>query len=213
LQAARIHFAAGAAMRAEIRDYCPNGLYVAFKEGKTPDAAIPVLMGARVQVAFAVDDSGVFRLNGHIAHISPGGVGVFVAVMPEGTLQALRTAGERLARTDFARTGADPTPQQAQPLLLECTRLFRSVLDAVMLDFFQRAVESLGEAGQGETVFWSDPTITTGPGTDAAPQRDRRRFLQCHPRPHPECRADDRSVPTRQQTSWPSSTRANSRTG
>ncbi|MBS1222708.1 MAG: hypothetical protein H6R23_2328, partial [Proteobacteria bacterium] len=153
LQAARIRFAEGAAMRAEIRDYCPNGLYVAFKEGKTPDAAIPVLMGARVQVAFAVDDSGVFRLNGHIAHISPGGVGVFVAVMPEGTLQALRTAGERLARTDFARTGADPTPQQAQPLLLECTRLFRGVLDAVMPDFFQRAVESLGEAGQGETSF------------------------------------------------------------
>jgi hypothetical protein len=153
LQAARIRFAAGAAIRAEIRDYCPNGLYVAFKEGKTPDAAIPVLMGARVQVAFAVDDSGVFRLNGHIAHISPGGVGVFVAVMPEGTLQALRTAGERLARTDFARTGADPAPQQAQPLLLECTRLFRGVLDAVMPDFFQRAVESLGEAGQGETSF------------------------------------------------------------
>ncbi len=153
LQSARVRFGEGEAILSEIRDYCSNGLYVAFLEEKTPDAAIPALMGTRVQVAFAVDDSSVFRLNGRVAHVSPGGVGVFVAVMPEGTLQALRTAGERLARSDFARTGTDPTPQQAQALQLECTSLFRSFLDAVMQDFFQRAAECLSEAGQDEMSF------------------------------------------------------------
>jgi diguanylate cyclase (GGDEF)-like protein len=153
LQTARVRFGEGEAILAEIRDYCPNGLYVAFLEGKTPDAAIPALMGTRVQVAFVAGDSGVFRLNGRVAHVSPGGVGVFVAVMPEGTLRALRTAGEPQGRPDAVRTRADPTPQQTQALQLECASLFRSALDAVMLDFFQRAMERLGEAGQGEMDF------------------------------------------------------------
>jgi hypothetical protein len=153
LQTARVRFSEGEAMLAEIRDYCPNGLYMAFVEGKTPDAAIPALMGTRVQVAFAVDNTSVFRLNGRVAHVSPGGVGIFIAVMPEGTLRALRAAGERLARPESPRAGGDPTPQQAQALQLECASLFRSALEAMMQDFFQRAVESLGEAGQGETSF------------------------------------------------------------
>jgi len=153
LQTARIRFGEGEAILAEIRDYCPNGLYMAFVEGKTPDAATPALMGTRVQVTFAVDNTSVFRLNGRVAHVSPGGVGIFIAVMPEGPLRALRAAGERLARSAFARTGTDPIPQQAEALQLECTRLFRSVLDMVMLDFFQRAVELLGKAGQGEMSF------------------------------------------------------------
>ncbi|MBU1396706.1 MAG: DUF1631 domain-containing protein, partial [Gammaproteobacteria bacterium] len=153
LQAARTRFGEGEAIFSEIRDYCPNGLFVAFPEGTTPDAAIPALMGTRVQVAFAVDDFGVFRLNGRVAHVSPGGVGVFVAAMPERTLQALRTASERLARSGFTPAGSDPTPQQSQALQLECTSLFRSFLGAVMQDFFQRAVECLSEAGQDEMNF------------------------------------------------------------
>ena len=153
LQTARVRFGEGEAFLAEIRDYCPNGLYMAFVEGKTPDAAIPALMGTRVQVAFAVDDAGVFRLNGRVAHLAPGGVGIFVAVMPEGALRALRAAGEGLARPDDPRTASAPTPQQAQALQLECARLFRSALDAMMQDFFQRAMERLGEAGQSEIDF------------------------------------------------------------
>ncbi|KVW93144.1 hypothetical protein ABW22_15080 [Thiobacillus denitrificans] len=153
MQTARVRFSEGEAILAEIRDYCPNGLYMAFVEGKTPDAAIPALMGTRVQVAFAVDGASVFRLNGRVAHVSPGGVGIFVAVMPAGTLQALRTASERLARSDSARTGSDSTPQQAQALQLACTSLFHSFLDAVLQDFFQRAVECLNEAGQDELSF------------------------------------------------------------
>ncbi len=153
MQTARVRFSEGEAILAEIRDYCSNGLYVAFEEGKTPDAAIPALMGTRVQVAFAVDDASVFRLNGRVAHVSPGGVGIFVAVMPEGTLRALRAAGGRLARPDDPRTESAPTPQQAQALQLECASLLRSALEAMMQDFFQRAMERMGEAGQGEIDF------------------------------------------------------------
>ncbi|MCG7754957.1 hypothetical protein, partial [Flavihumibacter cheonanensis] len=38
-------------------------------------------------------------------------------------------------------------------LQLACTSLFRSFLDEVLQDFFQRAVERLGEAGQDESSF------------------------------------------------------------
>ncbi|MBW8370310.1 MAG: DUF1631 family protein [Thiobacillus sp.] len=73
--------------------------------------------------------------------------------MPESALQALRSASERLARPVFARGRPDLSPQQAQALQLECTSLFRSFLNAVMQDFFQRAAERLGEAGQDEPSF------------------------------------------------------------
>jgi len=153
LQAARTRFGEGGGIRTEIRDYCPNGLFVAFPEGMTPDAAIPALMGSRVQVAFAVDDFGMFRVNGRVAHVSPGGVGVFVAGIPERTLLALRTANERLARSGLSPTGLGTTLQQAQALQLECMTLFRTFLDAVMQDFFECAAERLGEAEQNEIDF------------------------------------------------------------
>ncbi|MDP2253331.1 MAG: DUF1631 family protein, partial [Thiobacillus sp.] len=153
LQTARIRFGEGAAISAEIRDYCPTGLYVAFAGDGTPDAALPALQGAPVQVAFAVGDSGMFRFNGQVARIAPGGMGIFVAAMPEDALQALRTASERLARPDSAWAASDLGPQQAQAPQLACTSLFRSFLDEVLQDFFQHAVERLGEAGQDESSF------------------------------------------------------------
>ena len=152
-QTARIRFGEGAAIPVEIRDYCPTGLYVAFSGDSTPDAALPALQGAPVQVAFAVGDSGVFRFNGRVARVAPGGLGIFVSAMPEDALQALRTASERLARPDSAGAASDLSPRQAQALQLECTSLFRSFLDGVLQDFFQRAVERLTEAGQDEMSF------------------------------------------------------------
>ena len=153
LQTARIRFGDGAAIPSEIRDYCQTGLYVAFLGDGTPDAALPALVGTAVQVEFAVADSAVFRCSGRVARVSPGGVGVFVAAMPEGALQALRSASVRLTQSDFSQGRARLSPQQAQALQLECTSLFRSFLNAVMQDFFQQAVERLGEAGQDEPSF------------------------------------------------------------
>ncbi len=75
LQTARIRFGEGAAIPSEIRDYCQTGLYVAFLEERTPEAAIPALMGTPVQVEFSVADSAAFRCNGRVARVSPGGVG------------------------------------------------------------------------------------------------------------------------------------------
>lgn len=153
LQTAHIRFGEGAAIPCEIRDYCPTGLYVAFPGEATPDAALPALAGTPVQMAFSVGNSGTFRFNGWVARVNPGGVGVFVSAMPEDALQALRTASERHVRADFARAGSGLAPQQVQALQQECASLFRSLLDAVMQEFFQRAAERLGEAGQDEPGF------------------------------------------------------------
>jgi diguanylate cyclase (GGDEF)-like protein len=153
LQAARIRFGEGVAIPAEIRDYCLTGLYVAFPGKGTPDAAIPALLGTPVQVEFAVGNSGPFRFEGRVAHVSPGGVGVFVAAMPEDALQALRTAGGRLAGPATTAAASDLSPQRAQALQLECTSQLSSFLDTVMQDFFQKAVERLTEAGQDALSF------------------------------------------------------------
>jgi diguanylate cyclase (GGDEF)-like protein len=150
LQTARIRFVDGIAIPSEIRDYCQTGLYVAFLGEGTPDAAIPALVGAPVQVEFAIGDSGMFRLNGRVAHVSPGGVGVYASALPAGALQALRAASEWVGLPD---AGADLGPQQTHALQQECASQFHRFLDAVMGDFFQRAVERLGEAEQNETSF------------------------------------------------------------
>ena len=92
LQNAQIRFGEGEAIPAEIRDYCQTGLYVAFPGERTPDAALPALVGDSVQVVFEAGASGAFRCKGRVAHVSPGGVGVFTATLPEGVVQALRAA-------------------------------------------------------------------------------------------------------------------------
>ncbi|MBW8329980.1 MAG: DUF1631 family protein [Thiobacillus sp.] len=152
LQTARIRFGEGVAIPSEIRDYCQTGLYVAFLEESTPEAAIPALMGTPVQVEFSVADSAAFRCNGRVARVSPGGVGVFVAAMPEGALHALRRASTRVPRSD-AKSGSGLSSQRTQALQLECTSLFRSFLNAVMQDFFQRAEVHLSEAGEDAPSF------------------------------------------------------------
>lgn len=153
LQTARIRFGEGVGIPSEIRDYCQNGLYVAFLGDDTPDAALSSLIGAPVQVEFSVPESAPYICSGRVTRVSPGGVGVFVASMSDGALRALRRASARLARPVSAQTSSRLSPQQAQALQLECTSLFRSFLNAVMEDFFQGAVERLGLAGQDESSF------------------------------------------------------------
>ncbi len=156
LQSAQIRLGEGAAIPAEIRDYCQTGLYVAFPGDRTPDAALPVLVGALAGVGFAVgegDSARSYQLNGWVARVSPGGVGVFVPAMPETALQALRAASARLARPDTAQCGSNLSPQQAQALQQECTSQFRNFLDAVMQEFFLQSMERLAQAGQDELSF------------------------------------------------------------
>jgi diguanylate cyclase (GGDEF)-like protein len=141
------------AVPCEIRDYCPTGLYVAFAGEATPDDALSALADTPVEVAFVVAHSGSFRFGGRVARVAPGGLGIFVAAMPEDALQALRTASERSARSDAVGAGPDLSPQQAQALQQECASQFFRFLEAVMQDFFKRAVERLGEAGQDEPSF------------------------------------------------------------
>jgi diguanylate cyclase (GGDEF)-like protein len=153
LQAARIRFGDGASLPSEIRDYCQTGLFVAFLGEGLPDVAIPVLTDSPAQVEFSVADSAVFRCSGRVTRVSPGGVGVFVTAMPEGALQALDAANERLARSDFSFSGSGLGAQQSRDLLLECESLFRRGFEVALADYFQQAAERLGEASQDEPTF------------------------------------------------------------
>jgi diguanylate cyclase (GGDEF)-like protein len=153
-QAVRIRFGDGAAIPSEIRDFCQTGLYVAFLGEGAPNGAIPALVGGTVQVEFGRGGaSGGHRFNGRVMHVSPSGMGVFVAAMPEGALRTLRKSIRQLAQPGSAQPPSGLGPQQTQALQQECTSLFRSFLDAVMQDFFQRAEERLVEAGQDEFSF------------------------------------------------------------
>jgi diguanylate cyclase (GGDEF)-like protein len=156
IQTAQVRFGEGAGIPSEIRDYCQTGLYVAFPGDRTPDAAIPALAGTHVGVGFSVgqgDATRSYQLNGWVARVSPGGVGVFVPAMPETALQALRAASARLAMPDVVQVGPNLSPQQVQALQQECTSLFRSFLDAVMQEFFLQSMERLAQAGRDELSF------------------------------------------------------------
>ena len=153
LQTARIRIGDGAAIPAEIRDFCQTGLYVEFLGEGTPDAAISARVGTPVLVEFGGADASGFRFNGRVARVFPNGLGVFVFAMPEEALQALRKASAPLAQPERPRVENDSIQPPAQALKLECADQFLSFLDAVIQDFFQRAVERLGEAGQEEPSF------------------------------------------------------------
>ena len=148
LHAARIRIGDGEAIPVEIRDYCQTGLYVGFPDESMPDAVISALVGAPVLVEFGSADVGGCRLNGRVSRVSPNGVGVFVLAMPEEALLALRKASAPPAQ---ARN--EPLQPQARMLKQECAKLLFDFLDVVMQDFFQRSVERLSEAGQGEMSF------------------------------------------------------------
>lgn len=140
-------------MLSEIRDYCLTGLYLAFPGGGTPDAALPVLVGAAVEVTFAVGEGAAYRCEGRVAHLAPGGVGVFVAAMPEGALRALRRASGAGEAAEQVVLEAVPNPQQTDAMKQACTSLLRGFLDAVMQDVFQHAGERLVQAGHEELSF------------------------------------------------------------
>ena len=175
LQTARIRFGEGVAIPCEIRDYCQTGLYVSFLGEGTPDTAIPALVGAPVQVEFAEGAVSIFRFDGHVARVEPSGVGIFVAAMPEGTLQSLRQESGRQVQSDFSRTGT-LKPKQVQALQQACTSQFRGFLDAVLQDLFQWSVARLGKAGQDELIYLERTRYESG-------IRDllqyRRRRLSC----------------------------------
>lgn len=75
LQTAHVRFGEGPAIPSEIRDYCQNGLYVAFLEEGVQDAALPSLVGTSVRVEFSVAGSATYGCNGRVARVSPAGSG------------------------------------------------------------------------------------------------------------------------------------------
>lgn len=151
LQSAHIRFGEGVQIPSEIRDYCQTGLFVAFVGEGTPDAAIPVLVGTPVRVEFG-GPAGSFKFVGIVAHVTPAGVGVFVATMPAGALLALRIASSPL-QAETVHSGSGLSKQQSQALQTECTNLFRTFLGAVIQEFFQRSIERLADADQDELSF------------------------------------------------------------
>ena len=182
-QAANIQIGDGEAIPAEILDFCQSGLFLAFQGEGTPDAAVSAMVGTPVFVEFVGAKGSSFRFKGRVARVSPGGLGIFVLAMPDAVLQSLNTlytaAAPLKAVTSTAQSKpvspsaqqpkattppseakavapsvAKPeTPSSVQGLKQECENRYRDFLNAVMQDFFQRAVERLNDAGQEEFSF------------------------------------------------------------
>ena len=153
LQAARIHVGDSEVIATEIRDYCQTGVYLAFIRGRTPDAAVPAMVGTPVVVELGSGQTRGLEFAGRVARVSPHGLGVFVLSMPDGVLQVLRKGNGPIASPGSVPDANNPDIRQARVLKQECTTLFQTVLEAVMQDFFQRAEERLYEAGLDEMDF------------------------------------------------------------
>ncbi len=146
-----IRFDRGAAMRAEIRDYCRTGLYLAFPRDSSPDVALLALPGTSARVEVAGDsEPQVIPLEGRVAHVSSAGVGVFVAAMPQAVLEVLGRTAERLGLTGSLQS--EPSGR-IHVLQQECTGLFRGFLNKVMEGFSLRGAAKLREAAQDEPSF------------------------------------------------------------
>ena len=152
-QAARVRFGEGPSIAAEIRDYCPTGLYVALPGNDTPDAALSALQGTVVQVELAAAGPEPLRLVGRVARRSPGGIGIFVATMPANVLQALRAGAEGLTPSAAGAQSPGLSTPQIQALHLQCNLLFHGFLEEALRDLFQQGIERLGQAGQDEMGF------------------------------------------------------------
>ncbi len=153
-QAVRIVYAGGGTIASEIRDFCQTGLYVAFVQKGVHDTVVSALVGTGVEVEFnSGKAAGGRRINGRVMHVSSGGMGIFVAAMPDWALQILRNPTAQNDRSPTVQPPTDLGLQGALALQQECTSLFRSFLDEVMRDFFERAETRLVEAGHGELSF------------------------------------------------------------
>ncbi len=170
-----VRFGDGAAVRCEILDYCPTGLYLAFVE--TGDHPVERLVGETVRVGFPVGtgpDTASFQLIGRVAHATAVGIGAFVPEIPESALRLLMSGLPEVDRTASASTALALSSQQSAALQNECADLLRSFLTSVEEDFFRRATERLGAAVEGGLTL-KDRSIFFAGTQELIQRRDRIR--------------------------------------
>lgn len=134
----------GQTLACEILNYCPTGFYLSFPEAAVLVPLLPRLSRARVGVEFQDADRGrAFHVDALVAHISRGGLGLFVEHMPGDALAALETGSKRLAAGD------------AKPLSVGRERevLLLKFVDTVLADFFSQAPGRISEAADRLNSF------------------------------------------------------------
>jgi diguanylate cyclase (GGDEF)-like protein len=145
---------AGATLRCEIRDFCLHGLYLSFSDTHCLDGLLPRLPGASAQVEFQTEagQSRRFLIDAQVAHLSPGGIGLYVEHLPEGAAQALHTAAQ-VTIANIADLPQYLDPSRGKSLHQECSNLFRIFLDTVLQDFFSQAPTKLTTASYELSSF------------------------------------------------------------
>lgn len=168
-----VRFGDGGALRCEVRNYSPTGLYLAYVEARSDSAG--ELVGETIRIGFPVgggSDAASFSLIGRVTHSSREGFGVFVANMPKGALTVLKSGVPKGYSCTPQGDELDLSPQQLELLEKECASLLGSFLSSVAEDFFRRATESLKTAVENALTL-NDRSVYFE-GTQELIQREER---------------------------------------
>ncbi len=144
----------------QIRDYCPGGMFLAWKQsGGTPP---PLTRGDRVKVRFKVRLKGAgqrgYDLSGTVAWTFERGFGIAFEQLDSGTArilsklaEATRARKERLQRTAPPHTGAGPIWQELQSVLDQHLEpMLGDLLRQVDEQLFQDAGKAASNVEQSE---------------------------------------------------------------
>ena len=151
--AARFSYA-GITLPCVVRDYCLNGLFLAFADAR---ALAPLLSGmsgaaAQVEIDQAGDTHHRILIEARVAHISANGLGLHVDHMPSGALHALQAAAHQITET-LSALPQSVASDLAIAMHQECSRLLLSFLNAALQDFFSEAPAKLVQASYELTSF------------------------------------------------------------
>lgn len=151
--AARFSYA-GITLPCVVRDYCLNGLYLAFADTRALAPLLSQMSGAAAQVE--IDQTGDTHqrilIVARVAHISASGLGLHVDRMPNGALNALQAAAQQIAEK-FSALPQSVASELAVAMHQECNRLLHTFLNAALQDFFSEAPAKLVQASYEQASF------------------------------------------------------------
>jgi len=152
--AARFSFV-GITLPCVVRDFCLNGLYLAFADTHALAPLLSRIMSgaaAQVEIDQAGDTQQRFLIEARVAHISANGLGLHVERMPSGALHALQAAALQIPEIPTALPKS-VAAEQAIAMDQECNRLLHTFLNAALQDFFSEAPAKLVQASYELTSF------------------------------------------------------------
>ena len=146
-QEAQLHIPGERAVKCEIRNYCPTGLFLTFLDASL-HTVIPPILGTAVRVAFPAEpgnEADQHLIDGRLAYASAHGVGLYVQAFPIASYQALKQASDSKAANP---PQAVLPSKHARAIQQACQSQLLGFLVTMTQEFFGKVEKRLFQAQQ-----------------------------------------------------------------